>query len=66
MAPSMSVLTSFDYIENEIQSNPVNTDIEGAIESVRIERVEFGENVRAFFPQGQRKLSGVMMRPCPY
>ena len=39
MAPSMSVLTSFDYIENEIQSNPVNTDIEGAKESVRINGV---------------------------
>ena len=34
------------------------------MESVRIKRVEFRENVRAFFPQGQSKLS-VIMR-CPY
>ena len=39
-----------------LQSNPVNTDTEGAMESVRIKRVEFRENVRAFFPQGQSKL----------
>ena len=39
MAPSMSVLTGFDCIENEIQSNPVNTDIEGSVESVRINGV---------------------------
>jgi len=30
-------------------------DNEGAIESVRIKRVEFRENVRAFFPQEQTK-----------
>ena len=39
MAPSMSVSTSFDCIENEIQSNPVNTDIEGSVESARINGV---------------------------
>ena len=32
-------------------------DTEGAIESVRIKRVEFREKVRVFFPQGQSKLS---------
>ena len=31
--------------------------LRGAIESVRIKQVEFRENVRAFFPQGQSKLS---------
>ena len=51
------------YIE-PVQSNPVNTDTEEAILGVRIKRVEFRENVRAFFPQGQSKLS-VIMR-CPY
>ena len=30
-------------------SNPVNADIEGSIESVRIKRIEFRGNVRAFF-----------------
>ena len=43
-----------------LQSNPVNTDTEGAMESVRFKRVEFRENVRAFFPQGQSKLSVIM------
>jgi len=43
-----------------VQSHPVNTDTEGAIESVRIKQVEFIENVRAFFPQGQSKLSIIM------
>ena len=51
------------YIE-PVQSNPVNTDTEEAILGVRIKWVEFRENVRAFFPQGQSKLS-VIMR-CPY
>ena len=40
--------------------NPGNTDTEGDIESVRIKRVEFRENVSAFFPQGQSKLSVIM------
>ena len=44
-----------------IQSNLVNTDTEGDIESVRVNRVEFRENVGAFFPQGQNKLSVIMM-----
>ena len=35
----------------------VSADTEGAIESVRIKRIEFRENVRAFFPQGQTKLA---------
>ena len=43
-----------------IQLNLVNTDTEGPIESVRIKRVEFRENVKAFFPQGQSKLSVIM------
>ena len=37
----------------EIQSKPFNTVTEGLIESVHIKRVEFRENLRAFFPQGQ-------------
>ena len=44
-----------------IQSNLVNTDTEAAIESVHIKWVEFRENVRAFFSQGQNKLSVIMM-----
>ena len=47
-----------------LRSNPVNTDTGGATESVCIKQVEWGENVRAFFPQGQSELS-VIMR-CPY
>ena len=30
--------------------DPVTTDTEGGIESVRIKRAELRENVRAFFP----------------
>ena len=45
------------------QSDPVNTDTEGAIESVCINGVsvlvDFRENVRAFFSQGQSKLSAI-------
>ena len=55
------------YIEpvlEPVQSNPVNTDTEEAILGVRIKWVELRENVRAFFAQGQSKLS-VIMR-CPY
>ena len=44
----------------KVQSNTVNMEIEGVIESFHIKRVEFGENVRAFFPQGQSKLSVIM------
>ena len=47
-------------VENIIQSNPVNTNTNGTIESVP-KRVEFRE---AFFLQGQSKLSVVMR--CPY
>ena len=31
--------------------------------SVRIKQVEFSENVRAFFYQGQSELSEIMRRP---
>ena len=37
--------------------------LRGAIESVRIKWVEFIENLRAFFPQGQRKLSVIIRCP---
>ena len=50
-----------EYLKWMIQSNLVNTDTEGDIESVRVNRVEFRENVGAFFPQGQNKLSIIMM-----
>ena len=43
---------------NLIRSNPVNTDTEGPLKSVRIKRVELRENVRAFFPQGQGHRGG--------
>ena len=33
------------------------------IKGVRIKRVEFKENVRAFLPQGQSKLSVTIRRP---
>ena len=45
-------------------SQTPSTDTEGGIESVRIKRVEFRENIKALFPQGQTKLS-VIVR-CPY
>ena len=55
----------------QVQSNSVNTDTEGAIESiringrgVRIKRVEFRGSVSAFFPQGRSKLSLIMR--CPH
>ena len=35
----------------------ISTDTEWAIESVRIKPVQFRENVRAYFPQGQGILS---------
>ena len=50
----------------KVKSNPVNTEIEGAIESFHIKQVEFRENVRAFFPQGQSKLSVIMRCPLAY
>ena len=37
---------------------------EGAIGSVRMKRVEFRENVRTFFPQGQSELFAITK--CPY
>ena len=47
-----------------VHSNPVNTDTEEAILDVCIKWVEFRENVGAFFPQGQSKLS--VITRCPY
>ena len=47
-----------------LQPNHFNTDSKGAIKSVRIKRVEFRENIRAFVPQGQEKLSAITR--CPY
>ena len=39
----------------------VNTDTEGALESDRVNEVSvFRENVKAFFPQEQSKLSVIM------
>ena len=38
-----------------MQSNPVNKGTEGAIESVRIKRVEFTENVRVSLPRDKAK-----------
>ena len=49
-----------------LQLNPVNTDTKGAIESVRgvrVKLVEFRENVWAYVPQGQGKLS--VLSGCP-
>ena len=46
-----------NLMNNLVQSNSFHTDIDGAMESVRIKRDEFVEKVRAFFPQGQSKLS---------
>ena len=51
-------------LEFLLGSNHVNTGTEGGRENVRIKRVEFREDVRAFFLQGQSKLSVVMR--CPY
>ena len=48
----------------KVQSNHVNINTEGAIEGVHIKWVEFRENVKAFFPQKQGKLSVIMN--CPY
>ena len=44
-----------------MQTNVVITDTMGAIENVRIKRLEFRENGGAFFPQGQSKLFPVIM-----
>ena len=48
----------------KLQSNLVNVGTEGTIESVHIKQVEFRENVWAFFPRGQSKLS--IITGCPY
>ena len=54
----------------QLQSNSVNTDTEGAIESVHINGVSLlsglnlKKNARTFLPQRQSKLSVIMM--CPY
>ena len=54
-----------------MQWSPVNTDSEGGggggfrgIETVHIKRVEFRDNVKAFFPQGQIKQ--FLITSCPY
>ena len=47
-----------------LQPNHFTTDSEGAIKSVRIKRVEFRENIRAYVRQGQSKLSAITR--CPY
>ena len=52
-----------------MQWNPVNTDSEGegggfGIETFHIKRVEFRDNVKAFFPQGQIKQ--FLITSCPY
>ena len=52
------------HLRITIQSNAVSTDIEGVIESARIKQIKFTENVRAFFPQRQSKLSLIMR--CPH
>ena len=45
---------------NGLRLNPAYTNIKGA---VRVNRVEFTENVRTFVPQGQEKLS--VISRCP-
>ena len=47
-----------------VQSNPVNSDTEGVIESVLVKRVKFRGNVSAFFTRRKGKIS-VTIR-CPY
>ena len=47
-----------------LQPNHFNTDSKGAIKSVHIKRVEFRENIRAYVPQVQEKLSAITR--CPY
>ena len=49
-----------DVLCNSYTVIPVYKDTEGAIESVRIKRVEFREDIRVFFPQGHSKLSVIM------
>ena len=47
-----------------VQSNPLNSDTEGVIESVRVKQVEFRGNVSDFFTWRKGKIS-VTIR-CPY
>ena len=44
-------------MNNLVQSNSFDTDIEGALESIRIIKVSVLSEIRGFFPQGQSKLS---------
>ena len=44
-----------DVLRNSYTVKSVYKDTEGAIESVRIKRVEFRENIRAFFPPGTKQ-----------
>ena len=46
---SVSTESTETYVAFKIQSDSINTDDRRAIESVHIKRVEFRENVRAFF-----------------
>ena len=54
---------------SQAQSNPVNKDTEGGLESVCIKWIEFRENVRPFFAQGRSKLCDnkvAILRGCPW
>ena len=44
-----------DVLRNSYTIKPVYKETEEAIESIRIKRVEFRENVRAFFPPGTKQ-----------
>ena len=44
-----------DVLCNSYTVIPVYKDTEGAIESVRIKRVEFREDIRVFFPPGTQQ-----------
>ena len=55
--PSLFPFFPIPYPFRRLLLRLVSADTEGAIESVRIKRIEFRENVRAFFPQGQTKLA---------
>ena len=44
-----------DVLPNSYTVKPVYKDTEEAIESVRIKRVEFRENIRAFFSPGTKQ-----------
>ena len=47
-----------DVLRNSYTVKSVYKDTEGAKESVRIKRVEFRENIRAFFPPGTKQTVG--------